>query len=128
MIGPVDRTIARKVGAQSIQKVAQGDLLYQGSNGSAQFVRSKAERPRLGLVGDASMSADQVKTIQPTGVGLFGRGPELVNDRGNLDAKFSYARTRHHRAFLFIFRASENNLVFNMLCICHTSLGCASMM
>jgi hypothetical protein len=60
------------------------------------------------------MSVDQVKTIRPTGIGLLGRVAELINDRRNLDAKFSHARAGDHRAFLFILGAGENDFVFNI--------------
>ena len=91
-----------------------GDLIYQPPQRRAQIVRLKAERARLGLVGDMALGVYQVETIGPSRVGLLGRIAELIDHRGNLDTEFSYTRSRHQGALLFIFGTGKNYFVFDI--------------
>ena len=63
---------------------------------------------------DAAVRIDKVEAVGPTCVGLFGRVAELVNHSGNLDPKFSHARPTDQGALFFIFRAGEDDFVFDI--------------
>src|ERR1700681_666181 len=89
-------------------------LIYQPPQRRPQVLRLKAERAGFGLIGHSTLSVDQVKTIGPASVGLLGRVAEFIDHRGNLDAEFSHARSRHQRTLLFVFRAGKNNFVFDI--------------
>src|SRR4029077_19162407 len=62
------------------------ELIYQPPERRVQFLRLEAERAGFGLVGDATLSVDHVKTIGPARVGLLGRVAEFIDHCGNLDA------------------------------------------
>src|SRR6266404_7325745 len=62
-------------------------LIYQPPQRRAQFLRLETERTGFGLVGDATLCVDQIKTIGPAGVGLLGRVAEFIDHGRNLDAE-----------------------------------------
>src|ERR1700687_190790 len=109
------KTAKRGAGKRGTPREYNADgLIYHPHQRRSQVLRLETERPRFGFVGDAPLRVDQVKTIGPARVGSLGRVAEFIDHRGNLDAELSYARPRHQRTLLFIFRAVKNNFVFDV--------------
>ncbi len=93
---------------RSWQALPQLSKLRQGL---AQIIRLEPEGTRLALVGDATIRIDQVNTVGPAGVSLFGRVVELVQNSGKLDSQFAHASASDESSLVFILGAGKNNVV-----------------
>ena len=79
-----------------------------------QFARFESEGTGLALVRDSSISVDQVNSVGPTGVGLFGGITEFIQHGREFDSQLSNACSCHKGPFVLIFGAREDNLVANI--------------
>jgi hypothetical protein len=74
----------------------------------------EAERAGFALVDDLSLAVDQVQTIRPAGVSLFGHVVEAVDDGGELNAQFPNAAVCHIDALVEALWAGEDDLIFHI--------------
>ena len=75
------------------------------------FIGLEAEGPRFALIGNFALAIDQVDTIGPARVGPLCRVAKFVKNCRKLYIEFSHTCSSDRRAFLFVLRAHEDNLV-----------------
>jgi hypothetical protein len=80
----------------------------------SQLVGLKTKGARLALVSDFASRIDQINSVGPACIGSFRRVAKFVEDGGKLNAEFSYTRTSDKCPLFFIFRATENNFIFDV--------------
>ena len=79
-----------------------------------QQVRLKSKWSRFALVSNAALRVDQVNTIGPACIGLFGRIAKLVKHGWKLNPKFPHTSPGDECSFFFCFRAGKDNAVFDI--------------
>jgi hypothetical protein len=79
-----------------------------------QFVRMEAERTWLALVDDTAIAIDEVKSIRPSGVGLFGDILESIDHGRELDAEFANTAVGDLSALIEAARTGEHNLILHV--------------
>ncbi len=89
----------------------------------------KPNGPWFAFVGDVAGGVDQVHAVGPSGIGALGGVAKFVEHRGNLDAQACGRRLQRRKArSSSLFGLAKTTLSLILLCICQTSLGCASVM
>lgn len=84
------------------------------SQGGGQFIRLKAERAGLALVGNFALRVDQVDTIGPAGVRSLRGIAEFIEHSRKLQAELAHADAGDGCAFFSISWAREDDFVSNI--------------
>src|SRR5579859_6027862 len=71
----------------------------------------ESERPRTALVGNSPIFVDQINSIRPTRVFLFGSVVETVDQRWKFDTELTNTHSRHFLALAKGFRTGKNYFV-----------------
>ena len=77
-----------------------------------QFVRFKTKWAWFALVGDLPVSINEINAVRPTGVRLFGRVAEFVENGRELNPQFAHAGSCNKRTLFFIFGTGKDDLIF----------------
>jgi len=91
-----------------------GTLVNKLGERGAEVVGFKAEGAGWAFEDDAIVGVDEVEAVGPSGVGALGRVAELVKHGGELDAQLANAGSGNLGAFVFVFRAGEDDFVFDI--------------
>jgi hypothetical protein len=86
----------------------------QFAQSAFQIIGLKTEGAGSALENHLPGRIDQVEAIRPPGVCLFCLIVEAVEQGGKLDSKIANATSRDGRSFFLIFRAGEDDFVFDV--------------
>ena len=94
--------------------LTRDSLLDEFGDGRFQVGWFEAEWSRLALVGDASVSINEIEAVGPSCVSAFGGVAELIEHGGEFDSKLANARASEEGPFFVVLGTGKDEVLFDV--------------